>query len=182
MKHIATLILALSAAGASAAKFKTLEKAEAFATHEALVKGFCDAVIETNLDCWSASYKIISKKPSEAWSRTVKQIVHATGAPYVEEVFAKVVDTVDDGQTAIDQYTEVVLAAGWDRAFADSASDEQQAAEADLYERIANDVDESQYVVVRGGESGAFSSSHQFLVLIDTEAKEVFFFGAGYSE
>jgi hypothetical protein len=183
MKHLAiTLILALSAAGASAAKFESLEKAEALAFQQERMESFCEAIGDTQLDCWTAAFKITSKRPSERWNRTVQQIVYAMGAPYVEDVWAKVLDAQDDAPAILSHYDEVILSAGWDRSYADQASEDQHKAEGELFEALSNDVDDARLVFVAASESGAFSSSHLILALIDEEADEVLLFSAGYSE
>jgi hypothetical protein len=181
-KHvvIATLLcLSTLSAPAMAAKFErssTPPKGVLSLPHQALVNA-CD-LSEINLDCNVITYKITEKKSSEAWTRTVQQLIYATGAPYVEDVSASAVPK--NGRAITKALEEVLEATG----FYDKVEDTEANAFWDEFgETLQNQIlDESSVIAVEGGIDGAFSLSHAYLALIDRKSGEVVIISGGYSE
>ena len=180
MKSFISLAIALfTVSPAFGAKFEATERLKALRDLKSYYADACKALVEANTDCGVESYKILSRKPTEKWESTVKQIIHAQGAGYVEEVVANRLT-----RKYYDAASEVLTAGGWDALYENSSEETQQELEAAALqieaelERVA----ERKIIVIAGGFSGAFSLEHSFLAIIDLKTQEVVVFNAGYSE
>lgn len=171
--------LCVLAAPAQAAKFSrssTAPQGTLSLPHEALLKA-CE-LSAGNLDCNVITYKVSEKKSSEAWTQTIKQMIYATGAPYVEGVSASAVSK--NGRAITKALEEVLDATGFYEEVDDTAADAFWDA---FGETLQNQIlDESSVIAIEGGIDGAFSLSHAYLALIDRKTGEVVIISGGYSE
>ncbi len=161
---------------AFAAKFYEVPKLGSLESLRVSFNTVCGTLAETNLNCGTRAFQIVSKNPSEKWENTVQQILRSN--TYVEDASGARVAKRDSRVS--NAFLAVMKAAGYDlRRASRETSDALELA----LERIDNDVlDEPAVVAVSGELSGAFSLDETYLALIDTERGEVLIVSGGYAE
>jgi len=161
---------------ANAAKFEAREKLEKLDLVQELGNEFCATMVENNLECFTSSYVILSKKPSEKYENSIKQILHSS--KYVENVTSRLLSKSNGAKEVFDALNDVAEAVD----YFDNPGEGSELALDALHERLENDVDNSTYQFFAGAVEGAFSSSFSYLAVLHVPSGELVILNAGYAE
>jgi hypothetical protein len=128
-----------------------------------LIRGQCDAGNKTAC--------ILSKKPTEKWESTIKQVLWGQ---YVEGIsVGKVPATKASLRSSVNSLFD---------AHAGALSTTSTAARVKFADALYSAIKGKQCSVYTGGITGAFDASYQHVTIHDKKNKEIFSLYAGYSE